>query len=188
MKKNIFDVIDKFYSHDKKLYHSIYHIKKMLKDYDKYRNEIMKYYPDIKENIMLDIIIWHDAGYVPGDKNNEVLASALYSNNTDRLNPIVINGILSTIPFIKRYEDDYQKIIHDLDWLSFSDYNRLIEEEPLIRNEYPQYDDDTFKQGRKSFLENMLKIYDKNLYISKVFEKYNEIAFENIKKHIKKLS
>lgn len=187
MKKNIFDVIDKFYSHDKKLYHSIYHVEKMLKDYDKYRNEIMEYYPDIKENIMLDIIIWHDAGYVPGDKNNEVLASALYSNNTDRLNPIVINGILSTIPFIKKYEDDYQKIIHDLDWLSFSDYNRMMEEEILIRNEYSEVDDNIFKEGRKSFLENMLKIYGNQLYVSKVFEKYNDIAFENIKRRINEI-
>jgi predicted metal-dependent HD superfamily phosphohydrolase len=185
--KNIFETINKFYSHDKNIYHSIYHIKKMLKDYDKNRNDIFYHYPDLNDDIMIDIILWHDAGYLPGDKNNEVLASALYSNNTDRLNPIVINGILSTIPFIKKYDDNYQKIIHDLDWLSFSDYNRLIKEEPLIRNEYPNIDNKLFNQGRKQFLEKMVEIYGNKLYVSKVFEKYNEIALSNIKKRINEL-
>jgi hypothetical protein len=136
--KNIFETINKFYSHDKNIYHSIHHIKRMLKDYDKNRNDIFYHYPNLNDDIMIDIILWHDAGYLPGDKNNEVLASALYSNNTDRLNPIVINGILSTIPFIKKYDDNYKKYFsesqtkEDIKVKPFTDYEE--QKEMLINN------------------------------------------------------
>lgn len=168
-------------------YHTINHIREMLNNMINYESEIDKYYPSINKNLLIDIILWHDAGYVPGDKENEYEAAALYMKNNKNYNLTVVDAIISTIPFSKQYDSDYNKLIHDLDWFGFSDYNLMVKNDILIRNEYPEIDDKTFWTNKVKFLNYMLGVYGNSLYMSDVFKHLNENAYNNIQKRIKEI-
>jgi predicted metal-dependent HD superfamily phosphohydrolase len=179
--------VKSFYNLDEnKFYHTINHIRTMLYTYCIYEDDIDNYYPSLNKELLIDMILWHDAGYVPGCKENEYEAASLYMKNND-YDYIVVEAIISTIPFTNKYENDYEKLIHDLDWFGFVDYNTMVENDVLIRNEYPDVDDATFFKNKYKFLNQMLEVYGKNLYVSEVFKNLNEVAYQNIQKRMKEL-
>lgn len=187
------DQVRKFYHlREGEFYHSIDHVRKMLKIFYENESEINKYYPDLDKDILIDSILYHDAGYEPGNPKNEENATIIYMNVAEKsisqqhkIN--VVEAILGTIPFINEiHETDYEKLLHDLDWFNFSN-NEFIKAEPLIRNEYKQVSDEEFYKARLEFYEKCIEHYGIHLYESKVFEKYNRIAYENIKNRINEL-
>ena len=169
-----------------KSYHNITHIEKMLNIYFKYESDIVASYPDINKELLITSILWHDASYSPYNKENEKTACEIYKNNCSDYDERVVDIIMSTVPFNKVFDTPEKVILHDLDWFSFSDIDILIKDEKLIEQEY-EVAHSVFVEGRRKFYEKCLIDSSSGLFKSKVFEKYNLCATENIKSRIKNI-
>ena len=163
-------------------YHNIFHIGRMLDIYIKHRDEIFNKYKNFNEEIFVDALLWHDAGYVPGKKDNEKSACKLYKINNPKYDVKVCELIMSTIPFSSMDKPE-EKILHDLDWFAFSDYEQLCEDEKLIEIEY-NVSHDLFVKGRKDFYIYCLQNFGDGIFKSEIFYYLNVNAKENIQKRI----
>lgn len=182
--------VSKYYHlRENEYYHTIDHIRYMLRKFYEYEKEVDQYYPNLDKSVLIDAILYHDAGYEPGNIKNEDNAAIIYMNKVDHTITMqhklkVIEAILSTVPFSSNSkENDCDKILHDLDWIAFST-DKFIHDEKLICNEYKRFSEKAFYKARIKFYEKCLDFYGENLYHSKVFEKYNLIAYKNIKSRI----
>lgn len=179
--------VSKFYSHDSEKYHTIYHVKTLFYMYDCCRYEFLSEFPDLNENALFWTIAWHDSVYIIGNKLNEKFSGELYIEEMKRPiygYSIVFDAILSTKIGTTEFKNPIQKVMHDLDWSGFMDYDTMVENEKKILYEATcngLYTVDFAKQNQKKFYESFA---NKDIYITKAFQKFNEIARENLQKRI----
>lgn len=147
-----------------------------------------------------DVFLWHDSVYIPGNSNNEELSAKEYKRFVTKVkgerfvNFDVYEAILSTkIGYdiderltSKKFKM-FCKIIHDIDWLGFANYEECVKNERKIINEALAFTNLTTREVKEKRLEFYESIVDKDLYLTETFGCYNEIARENIQKRIKKL-
>jgi hypothetical protein len=200
-----------FYSINKDHYHTIHHIENLLKLWETYKDEFMKEFPELDEETLITAIKWHDSHYVPGDELNEVKSIENYINaSADHIiemieskdgdpadptifmafNPFVCMVIGSTkigYNFTDESPDEC-KVMHDLDWSGFNDYETFknncekIYQEVIDHNSFSKEDEAFGQKVRKNQIEFYRKFAEKPLYLTKTFSKFNDIAKENMLK------
>ena len=176
--------VKKFYSHDSEKYHTIYHVKTLFYIYDCYKYEFLSEFPDLNENELFESMAWHDSVYIIGSKYNEELSAELYKKMNDSFNQKVYFAIISTKIGHKTVNNPIEKVLHDLDWSGFMNYDTMVENEKKILYEATcngLYTVDFAKQNQKKFYESFA---NKDIYITKTFQKFNKIARENLQKRI----
>lgn len=187
--------VKKYYSANDMKYHTIYHVIYMFELYKYFENEFIKEFPDLKEkeSELFTAIAWHDSVYIPGCELNEEFSAELYAKNCDNKrkpwNKNVFHAILSTKIGTKIFMGTVEKILHDLDWSGFTNYNMMKENEEKIL--YEAIDD--FRYKKEEVINNQLNFYksiaDKDLYVTDTFKSFNfnEKAKENLKKRIEEM-
>lgn len=191
-----------FYSTNKNHYHTIYHIENLLKLWEEYKEEFLKEFPELNENALITAIKWHDSYYVPGNPTNE-LQSVDYYMNASSIKVGHENGYNVSIgpdPLVCLIIESTQigydftnmpaecKVMHDLDWSGFNDYEIFKENCEKIYQEAidncPEHILNEDKNLSSKIRRNQIEFYRKYaktpLYLTKTFEKFNEIAKENM--------
>lgn len=175
--------VSRFYRQNTKYYHTIYHIKTIFKLYEYYEKDFDKEFGEYNKDILCWAIAYHDSFYMPGFVKNEELSAIIAKtelvsitdqNEVERL-------ILNTIPSNNYFPTIEDKIIHDLDWSGFSQWDDFINNQRRILKEAVEvggYPEDIVKENQYKFYKS---IFDKNLYVTKTFSKFNEKAKHNLK-------
>lgn len=153
------------------------------------------------------VFLWHDSVYLPiqsdGNTNEELSAREAekfmrkaYGKNY--VNYDILEAIKSTA-----YNYDIQnmpeetigqthfkflcKVIHDIDWFNFSDYEMCVKAERKVINESMAFTGLSANEVKAARLAFYKEIVNTDLYLTETFGKYNENAKKNIKIRIAKL-
>lgn len=179
-----------YMSGDKNKYHTIYHVREMISQLLSAGifNEYSTIYDQDTAKKMLFAVYYHDSYYVPGDLNNEEQSC----NNFKRDFPFVyckypeIVDIIMSTKIIEKpeYHTFCEQLIHDLDFYGFAELISLTRSTTLIRNEYPNINDETYLNGRIAFLKSINNLYPNGIFQSSLFKYKNEVARVNIERYI----
>jgi predicted metal-dependent HD superfamily phosphohydrolase len=172
-------------------YHTIEHIKNSLDELNKLENKLT----EEEYKVLYLAICFHDALYKAGDINNELNAANCFIQNVGMfvLKPEISEWIKKLILSTKiGTNKEYIKsikladIMHDIDYIGFSTENHNVIA-GLIYNENCALvkTHAEFNLLRAKFLIDLL--LNGELFISKYFFKYNNIAYKNIKAEIQHL-
>jgi len=179
-------IYTKYMNHDISYYHNIYHVYNMLNIVNKLNIKNELFYKDL-----IIAICYHDSKYIPGNKFNEEQSIDNLFNDFPQLknNENLKRLILCTkVEFKEKCEFlDAEKIIHDLDFIEFSNYDKLVNNNIQIKNEFVNNkicNEKEFIIGRLNFFKMIKSFYGHNIYISKYFMNLNDIAFLNVEKNI----
>ena len=177
--------VNDFYSHDKNMYHTIYHVIDLYFLLDCYKEEFINEFPDLDIESLKEAIAWHDSFYIPGFSENEEKSVELYLKNGGR-NQVVIDAILSTKSTNKIFKGGVQKVLHDIDWNGFRSYPTMLmnEEKILFESTY---------NGRypvSLVKENQIKFYrsidiENGIYVTNAFKIFNKEVKQNIECRLK---
>lgn len=201
LKKAEKGIINFSYKENHREYHNQHHIKNMLTNFKRIQNK-HNVFNEKEEFAIIYAIIFHDANYIPGDKENED-KSAKFAVNVLRVNRKVINPMLNIdneeykeieslvyklimstqYPFTPSYykekfklnEREYHciKMMHDLDFLSLStNYHQFIKRQKQTRKEYCNY-------HNKKDNEEFVKI-QKNFMMKEILKKDENNKINNI--------
>jgi predicted metal-dependent HD superfamily phosphohydrolase len=185
-----------YYSTNEKHYHTIHHIENLLNLWNEYKDEFKKEYPDLNEEALITAIKWHDSYYIPGDSNNELNSILNYMNASSKeigyengynisigTDPLVCLIIESTIVGYDQFDLLPElKVMHDLDWSGFNDYE-------IFKNNCEKICLEAIEVGKLEEIDvrrNQIQFYrkfaEKPLYLTKTFEKFNNVAKDNMLK------
>ena len=194
----------KFYSVNKNHYHTIYHIENLLKLWEVYKDEFKNEFPKLDEDSLLLAIKWHDSHYIPDDESNEVKSVYNYINSVyNYVNKMIetkdVNSTIFTLfnPLVRLiiestkigydFTEDLPiecKIMHDLDWSGFIDYETFKNNCEKIYQEVIDFNISPDENFRKNVRKNQINFYrkfaEKPLYMTKTFSKFNDIAGKNM--------
>lgn len=151
---------------------------------------IIEYQHLLKKPILIEAAIWfHDAIYIPKNKNNEVKSAELAVEILQgKKLPFAINDLKLLIESTVKH----QPLKKDSDFHYFLDFDLGILAVPsdiyqkyvaAIRQEYSMYPNFLYKIGRKKVLKSFLK-RERIYFSSDFFEKYEGAARENILQEI----
>ena len=182
---------------DRTKYHTTRHVETMLEVLDEeYKNpENQKFFQEettvqgLAE--VLVAICWHDVIYIPGHPNNEsdsALKWELYARQAGNVPPHFIYAVSDMINSTKIGFDVQQiqahattALLHDLDYISFASYAVMVMNRNPLRSEFAFISDKEYTEGRLKFLRTLLdSVSTSGLFLTPVFNKYNELAMENI--------
>ena len=176
--------VTKYMKNDEHIFHNKNHIDEML-------NQLKMYKALIPLNDFKNIyfaICYHDAIHIPGRSDNEEKSIELFLKDwkkvlsNEEIN-IISSYILSTKTYAK-YDEikkiKYADLVHDLDMMSFIDYETLKANDVKIRSEHENISLLEFYQYKIKYYEMLI---ENGIFISSQFKKYNTIAIENIKKY-----
>lgn len=177
-----------FMSEDKSIFHNIDHIDEMI-------NQLHMIKSSMKVNDYKKIFIaacYHDAVHVPMDENNEENSINVLNKDFGKIIDQedfedIKNMILSTNKNWKHDEIKEFKnadLLHDLDLISFIDYETMKNNDVKIRTEYNSLSTLEFYEFKLEYFNNLLK--DK-IFISNNYKKYNSIASSNIGNYIEEI-
>jgi predicted metal-dependent HD superfamily phosphohydrolase len=134
-------------------------------------------------------VCYHDAIHRPNNPNNEeesigILKRDLGKVLSDEDFEDISNMILCTktnIDYdeIKKYKN--ADLLHDLDMVSFIDYETMKANDVKIRSEKDNIPVELFYRQKLSYYE---KLMESGVFISSKYKRYNNIASENIKIYI----
>jgi predicted metal-dependent HD superfamily phosphohydrolase len=185
-----------YYSTNEKHYHTIHHIENLLNLWNEYKDEFKKEYPDLNEEALITAIKWHDSYYIPDDSNNELNSILNYMNASSKeigyengynisigTDPLVCLIIESTIVGYDQFDLLPElKVMHDLDWSGFNDYE-------IFKNNCEKICLEAIEVGKLEEIDvrrNQIQFYrkfaEKPLYLTKTFEKFNNVAKDNMLK------
>lgn len=179
-----------------KHYHTIQHIDAMLMLSLQHAAQIGKCFPELAtaEGIrsLVEAILWHDADYRIGAKDNEIRAAALYTSYMgDHANIDVAKAILSTMIGNWTFNSGLEMVLHDLDYHTFRDEDLMHDAEELLYGEYLEMvkpnGADPSLEDRREFLKRQISFYrtlqERDVFVS-IFATYNIKAQENIQARI----
>jgi len=179
-----------FYPQERKYYHSVWHIMNMFENFSSRKSQFNL---SIKDELALFFaILFHDVVYKVGSTENED-NSIEFAKEYFAINPIkgidvdaVYNLIDVTKVSHKNFDNELEKIIHDLDWIGFINYDIMVHNEELIHNEATRdgITDDEFFEGQRKFYSYALSF---DIYKTDAFKIYNAQAKENIRRRIAEL-
>lgn len=184
-------------STDTTKYHTVQHVKTMLEVLDaEHKNPANQKF--FREEItilglaeVLVAICWHDVVYIPGHPYNELESAAKWELYAQRAGDVplhfvndVSDMINSTkIGFDTTWIQDHPTValLHDLDYISFASYAVMVMNRSSLRNEFASISDKNYTKGRLKFLKTLMNsVSTTGLFLTPVFNKYNELAMENI--------
>ena len=178
------------YMSKSRLYHNIRHITFTLELYDIIRQDIK----DVEKRMAMQFaLIYHDIIYIPerGDTFNikESIGTAEYSLSGDSLLDFRLlvkkyimatdhNRLINDIR-TRNFMSKEEKYISDMDLYSFALPMHMIHiNSSRIRTEFEYLSDEEFNKGNTEFLQSVLNL--KDIYLTKFFGKFTEIARKNI--------
>lgn len=182
--KLVFSDLTKAYSNRARKYHSLNHIRHLLK--------LIEEAQTIAQSVpVLELSAWfHDYIYDPQANDNEV-QSAIYAEQTFKtLN--ISSDIIQLVKQIILSTQKHQPLVNSVDNLIFLDADlgilgtscdKYLEYVQAIRQEYSYLNDRQFKQGRKQVLTNFLsrsRIY----YTDYFYQKFELTARANLTREI----
>lgn len=142
---------------------------------------------------VLIAICWHDVVYIPGYPYNE-LKSALAWESYAKANDVGFSS-MNISDMINSTKIGYSRkliaqhpdwaLLHDLDYASFAFYIEMITNRPLLRNEFDFITDVDYAEGKLKFLSQLLDDAKDGLFLTPMFQKFNELAMENITREYK---
>lgn len=179
-----------FYSNNPEYYHTIFHVENLLNLWKEYRNQFLTEYPHLNEDALIEAIKWHDSYYIPGYELNEqksALQFIAYADNSKRTsNEIQLIDLIISSTRIGYVFDlvaiPELKVMHDLDWSGFNDYTIFKENCEKIYKEAIDKGGFNPLDVRKNQIAFYRKFAETPLYFTKTFEKFNQIASENMLK------
>ena len=185
--------VEEYYSKNYKRYHSIHHIQRLFDIYFRFRDKFLEEFPNLNEDDLFEAIAWHDSVYIIGGELNEEFSAQLYAKHMLDKGSVargsVYNAILSTKIGTEVFIGDIEKVLHDLDWSSFSDYYHIFKkfsEQILFEATYDElYTVKTVKENQLKFYKSYL---NKDIYVTKTFRAGNEVARKNIELIVKQLT
>lgn len=141
-------------------YHTQNHLLELIDLINEYKDNVSQ--KDYEK--LLLCALFHDIVYNPMEQNNEEMSADFFINScVDKNNPDVLEVrqmILDTKSHIANTK--LSEIFNSFDMkVVESDYEKLLEWENGIYNEYSAYGD-MYKTGRISFLEKLLDKYPQN--------------------------
>lgn len=179
---------------DPKYYHTGFHVDYMLTKLNHYVYNLSEY----DYRLLYLTIIFHDALYKAGNDNETVAINTVekvleqnklvtyneFKNIKQLINSTRIGTDINTLKSIHLAD-----ILHDLDYLSFSESNYVTNSEH-IWNECAsilKYNKDLFKMNRANFLSDLLDNINGNLFLTSYFKQYNKQAIININNELHSL-
>lgn len=186
-----FDAI-KMYNRDINFYHNIHHIYNMLV----LANKDIDYIKEITDaDCFLTAILFHDVIYVTNDKKNEFLSAEMFKkcfehlieNNTDlqisehQIKKDLISQLIMSTKFGAKLETKAEQLLHDYDYMNFTNQNQMILADKQIVNEAIR---DGFLSisriiyGRLEFYRSLIK--QGYIFVSEKYQHLNNIALNNI--------
>lgn len=133
-------------------------------------------------------LCYHDVVHIPGNIDNEERSIEILERDWKKVLSnddieIIKEMILSTKSSITKENIchiKYADLVHDLDMISFIDYETLKANDVKIRSEYENISLLEFYQYKIKYYDNLIK---NGVFISTQYKKYNNVAIENIKKY-----
>lgn len=188
------DLIERFwneietaYTFRKRVYHDLEHLDYMLEHAESNQSNIENY------DCLIFSIFYHDIVYSIRRKDNEIRSATLA---VERLTALGVPAetieccrkqIMAT-RHLERYPDYDTRYLADIDLAILGEERKVYRRYMLeIRKEFGVFPDFMFNKGRKKFLMYFLnqdRIYQTDEY----FEKYEDIARENLKWELVQLS
>lgn len=192
--KTLCSLVEQYYAPaSEQTYHNIKHIEDSLDTLLLHKEALQNEFPDIEWDMMLQAVLFHDACYQPGDSAAEVEACAVYKRAVRHPDARIMRVIMSTsITMNLEKVRPEEKIMHDLDYFGFSDFDTLKDNEYKLINEYSGslgIPEDDVLTSRIEFYKDTLKEAYKNggFYLTNTFAKYNDKAIANIERRLEEL-
>lgn len=177
------DVWDR-YSEDWRVYHGVGHLLGCL-------NSLNEYPGDTPPEVFLSVL-YHDAVYIPGDKDNEFKSAELAKHTLSRYEGIDIDTIYTAILATKHdkmHEGRVIGLVCDIDLASslgaeFSIFEKYALD---IEKEYGIYGKADYEHKRSSFLQHTFLDREKIFVTDYFYENYEQRARENLAIEIDRL-
>lgn len=180
------NILEKYYSSNEEWYHTRQHIEELLFMWDFYKKFFVNEFKDIDEKALVETIYYHDSVYIPGSKTNEEDSVNVYLQEGG-IDKKVIDCILSTKVGNVCFQNEVEKIMHDLDWSGFRDYVTMLRNEKNILREAVEKGGYKENEALNCQIEFYKSIYEKEIYVTETFKKFNKLVKTNIKRRLKDL-
>lgn len=183
-------------SKDQTIYHNDTHVVNMYIDlhsaYNKPENK--KYFEqEISEDIrdLTLAICWHDVVSMPGYQYNEVVSANKWQQyaKTQNIPHYIATNVYDMIVSTKvGTSREYLAcrpefaLLHDLDYMLFSDYSIMVANREKLRKEFEFLDFATYCEGKVRFLSWLLGEAEQGLFLTPIFQHLNEVTLENVKR------
>ena len=137
-------------------------------------------------------ICYHDVVHIPGNTDNEEKSIELLKRDLGKaISETDLEQISKLILCTKTnysYEDikkvKYADLLHDLDMISFIDYDTMTANDVKIKTEYSSITPLDFYKYKLKYFDRLI---NEGVFISSQYKKYNSIAIENIKRYTKEI-
>lgn len=165
------------YSKNKQMFNTIYRVDELKFVFEIYCKYFFDQFPELKQEEVLKSVEYYNACYIPFFERNEESVKK-YMNDNLFFNKNIVDVILSIGNENKRLETSLYKVLHDLDLSWLKDYDSLINQQQKILKECLIFGIENPQEKMIEFYKKMLG--SKDIYLTKTFNCFNEIAKENI--------
>lgn len=178
-----------FMPNDQSIYHNKNHVLDMINQLNIFKT-LMLTATDYKR--LFVAACYHDAVHVAGYNDNEQRSveklkrdwGKIFSQqDIDHIEQLIMCTKTNVdVDYIKKVP--YADLLHDIDMISFIDYETMKNNDIKIKAEYSAFSPVDFYQRKLKYFEQLL---ERNVFISKQYVKYNSIAKQNIKQYIEEI-
>ena len=170
------------------IFHNQSHIEDMLTQLNMYKQSISS----LEYKKLYAAICYHDIVHDAISDNNKEECITIFKRDWNKVltdeEIIPISEYILATKYNKPYDEikeiKYADLIHDLNMLSFIDYETIKDSDIKIKFEYSHLSPKDFYSFRLKYFKELLKT---GVFISSKYKKYNSIAAENIKQYINEI-
>lgn len=184
MKQKAFSKI----SNDENIFHNQNHIEDMLTQLNMYKTSI----PVIEYKRLFAAICYHDIchNYLCDEDKDD--SYKVFERDWKKfISKEDLNGVYEYITATEYDitpaeigDNKYSHLIHDLNMISFIDYETMKNSDIRLKSEFSRLSPKEFYETRLKYFKYLLK---ENVFISSKYKKYNTIAAENINQYISEI-
>lgn len=175
-------------SNDESIFHNTSHIEDMLTQLNMYKQSI----PNYEYKKLYAAICYHDIIHNANANDNKEQCVNIFKRDWLKVIDEETFNTVTQYILATKYDKSYDEIkeiknadlIHDLNMLSFIDYETIKNADIRIKAEYSHISPIDFYTFRLKYFKDLLK---SGVFISSKYKKYNSIANENIKLYINEI-
>jgi acyl-CoA thioesterase YciA len=183
--KCIYQKAKVFMSEDEAIFHNIFHVDEILTQLNMHKATMN---PNDYKKLYI-AACYHDAIHKPNNITNEEESINILKRDFGKVLSNEDFNDISNMILCTKTNVDYEEIkkyknadlLHDLDMVSFIDYETMKANDVKIRSEKDNIPVEVFYKQKLSYYE---KLMDSGVFISSKYKRYNNIASENIKIYI----
>lgn len=173
---------------DETVYHNQNHVNEMLSKLSLYNGIINN--NDYK--LLYAAICYHDLVHIPGDEKNEEKSIEIMRRDFNKILTEDELHYISDLILCTKTDYDYEEIkkvkyadlIHDLDMISFLDYDVMKNNDVKIKSEYLNFSPLDFYKYKSKYFKRLIK---DGIFISEQYKPFNALAIENVKRYNKEI-